>query len=132
MIEKGLFPEDIRAYLNSHPVFNQDKGIADERVFYYTCLGSLASAIIYHHDTEKLDYICSQYNISKDDCHNVTDTFRAAWAFEPKDKANLTMENATTFLRIMEIFYQDKYGKPSGFQFPQETVTIQDEEDFIV
>lgn len=131
MIEKGLFPEDIRAYLNSHPVFSQNGGIADENVFYYTNMGNLASALIYH-DTEKLDYICSQYNISKDDCIKVTDTFRATWSFDPEDKASLTMDNATTFLKIMEIFYQEKYEKPSGFQFPQETITIQDEEDFIV
>ena len=131
MIKKGLFPEDILAYLNSHPVFNQNGGIADENVFYNTHLGNLASAVIYHY-TEKLDYICSHYNISKDDCHKVTDTFRATWSFDPEDKANLTMENANTFLRIMEIFYQEYYKKPSDFQFPQETVTIQDEEDFIV
>lgn len=131
MIDKGLFPEDIRAYLNSHPVFNQNGGTADEHVFYSTDLGNMASALIYH-DTEKLDYICSQYNISKDDCHNVIDIFRATWAFDPENKANLTMENATTFLKIMEIFYQEYYGRPSEFQFPQETVTLQDEEDFIV
>ena len=131
MIEKGLFPEDIRAYLNSHPVFNQNGGTADENVFYYTDLGNMASAIIYQ-DTEKQNYICSHYNISKDDCHNVTDIFRVTWSFDPEDKANLTMENATTFLKIMEIFYQECYKKPSEFQFPQETVTIQDDEDFIV
>lgn len=131
MIDKGLFPEDIRAYLNSHPIFNQNGGTADENVFYYTQLGNLASALIYH-DTEKLDYVCSQYNISKDDCLNVIDIFRATWSFDPEDKASLTMENATTFLRIMEIFYQEYYKKSSEFQFPQETVTIQDDEDFIV
>lgn len=131
MIDKGLFPEDILAYLNSHPVFNQNGGIADEKVFYNTHLGNLASALIYE-NPEKLNYICSQYDITKDDCIKVTDTFRATWSFDPKDKANLTMENATTFLKIVEIFYQEHYGKPSGFQFPQETVTLQDEEDFIV
>ncbi len=131
MIEHGLFPEDILAYLNSHPIFNQDKGIADENVFYYTNMGNLASALIYH-DAEKLDYICSQYDITKDDCLKVTDTFRATWSFDPEDKANLTMENATIFLRMMEIFYQEHYKKPSEFHFPQETVTLQDEEDFIV
>ncbi len=131
MIDHGLFPEDILAYLNSHPVFDQNDGIADEHIFYHTHMSTLASAIIYE-DTEKLDYICSQYDISKDDCLKVTDTFRAAWAFDPKDKANLTMENATAFLKIMEIFYEDLYKKPTGFQFPLETVTIQDEEDFII
>lgn len=131
MIEKGLFPEDIRAYLNSHPVFNQNGGTADNNVFYHTQLGNLVRAVI-HHYTENQDYICSQYNISKDDCNNVADTFRATWVFDPEDKANLTMENATTFLKIMEIFYQEYYKKPSEFQFSQETVTIQDEEDFIV
>lgn len=131
MIDKGLFPEDILAYLNSHPVFNQNNGIADEKVFYYTNMGNLASALIYE-DPEKLNYICSQYNISKDDCIKVTDTFRATWSFDPKDENNLTMDNATIFLKIVEIFYQEYYGKPSEFQFLQETVTIQDEEDFIV
>lgn len=131
MIDHGLFPEDILAYLNSHPVFDQNDGIADEHIFYQTHLSTLASAIIYE-DTEKLDYICSQYDISKDDCLKVTDTIRAAWAFDPKDKANLTMENATIFLKITEIFYEELYKKPTGFQFPQETVTIQDEEDFII
>lgn len=131
MIEKGLFPEDILAYLNSHPIFNQNGGIADEHVFYSTHLGNLASALIYH-DAGKLDYICSQCDISKDVCHNVTDIFRATWSFDPEDKANLTMENATIFLKIMEIFYQEYYKKSSDFQFPQETITIQDEEDFIV
>lgn len=129
MIEKGLFPEDIRAYLNSHPIFNQNGGTADENVFYYTQLGNLASALIYH-DTEKLDYICSQYNISKDDCIKVTDIFRATWSFDPED-TNLTMKNATTFLRIMEIFYQEYYKKSSEFQFPQETITIQDEDELL-
>ena len=131
MIDKGLFPEDILAYLNSHPVFNQNGRIADENVFYQTHLGGLASAIIYH-DSRDLDYICSQYDISKDDCIKVTDTFRAAWSFDPIDKANLTMENATIFLKIVEIFYEKLYKKPTGFQFLLETVTIQDEEDFII
>ena len=131
MIDKGLFPEDILAYLNSHPIFNQNGGTADENVFYYTQLSNLASALIYH-DTEKLDYICSQCNISKDDCLNVIDIFRATWSFDPEDKANLTMDNATTFLKIVEIFYEKLYKKPTGFQFPLETVTIQDDEDFII
>lgn len=131
MIEHGLFPEDISAYLNSHPIFNQDKGIADENVFHYTNMGNLAFALIYH-DAEKPDYIRSQYDIAKEDCLKVTDTLRAARSFVPKDKNNLTTENATVFPRTTEIFYQEHYKKPSEFQFPQETVTLQDEEDLIV
>lgn len=132
MIDHGLFPEDILAYLNSHPAFSKNGGIADEKLFYNTHLGNLASALIYE-DPKKLDYVCSQCNISKNDCYNVIDTCRATWAYDPKDENNLTMENATTFLKIVEIFYQEYYKKPSGFQFPQESVTIQDEEeDFIV
>lgn len=131
MIENDAFPKNIMDYLNSHPVFNQHKGIAEYEIFYMTNLGNLAAAQIYS-DAAKIDYICSQYDITKEDCDKTLDIFRAAWSFDPKDENNLTMENATTFLRIVEIFYQEHYGKPSGFQFPQETVTIQDEEAFIV
>lgn len=131
MIDSDLLPDNIRDYLNSHPVFKEDGAVSDNNVFYHTHMGNLVSGQIYG-DIVKIDYICSQYNISKEDCYNTCDIFRAAWAFDPKDEANLTMENATTFLKILDIFYQEHYGKPSEFQFPQETVTLQDDEDFIV
>lgn len=48
MIEKGLFPEDIRAYLNSQPIFNHHhgfgegdvSGMADSDIFYHTQPGN--------------------------------------------------------------------------------------------
>lgn len=139
MIEKGLFPEDIRAYLNSHPIFNHHhgfgegdvSGMADSDIFYHTQPGNPAPALI-HDDATRLNYVCSQCDISKGDRHRTRNVFKAAWSFEPDDPSDLNMENETLFLKSIDIFYAEKYRKPSGFQFPQGTVTIQDEEDFMV
>lgn len=79
MIEKGLFPEDIRAYLNSLPIFNHHhgfregdvSGIADRDIFYHTQPGNPTSALIYD-DAPRLNYACPQCDIPKEDCHHTS------------------------------------------------------------
>ena len=134
MFRNKLFPEDILNYINKHPAFNHYGVILDSNVFYKTGFHDLIQCILNRRNREAIKII-KALGYSQEDYKNTEYFFLGGWHPEylnPYCLDYITMENAITFLKIVESFYQEYYKKPSEFQFPQETVTIQDEEDFIV
>ena len=134
MFRNKFFPAKILDYINSHPAFDQHGGVIDSDIFYRTGFHDLIQCILNRRDRDAIKII-KALGYSQEDFKNTEYFFLAGWCSEFFNQYcihHITMENAIAFLKIIEAFYQEYYGKPSEFQFPQETVTLQDEEDFIV
>lgn len=135
MFRNKFFPQDILDYINKHPAFDQYGGVIDSNIFYRTEFQNLIQYILSRRDREAIK-LYKSLGYSREDFKNTESFFLAGWCPAFVNQYNLdyiTMENATTFLKVVESFYRIYYNEPSGFTINEEQqIILQDEESFVI
>lgn len=134
MFHNKLFPKDILEYINKHPAFSQHLGVIDPNIYNETEFQNLIQNIFSRRDREAIRIIES-LGYSQEDFKNTEYFFIAGWGpafFSQYNLVHITMENATTFLKIVEFFYQTYYKKPSGFVINEPQIILQDEDELLI
>ena len=134
MFRNKFFPQDILNYINKHPAFDQHGGVIDSAIFYRTEFQNLIQYILSRRDREAIK-LFESLGYSKEDFRNTEYFFLAGWCpgfFNQYNLDYITMENATTFLKIVESFYVIYYNKPSGYLLNEPQIILQDEESFVI
>ena len=126
----NLFPKDILEYINKHPAFDLHGSVMDSKIYFETAFSKLIQCILHGRNREAIAIIKSLGN-SQEDFKNTEYFFIAGWLpafFTHHNLNHITMENATTFLKIIESFYLHYYNKPSGYILNEPQVILQDDE----
>lgn len=133
MFRNKLFPQDILEYINKHPAFDQYGGVIDSAIFYRTEFHNLIKYILSRRNREAIK-LFESLGYSQEDLRNTEYFFLGGWHPEylnPYCLDYITMENATTFLKIVESFYTIYYNKPSGFIINEPQIILQDEDELL-
>lgn len=129
----NLFPKDILEYINRHPAFDLHGAVIDSKIYYDTAFNKLIQCILNRRDREAIAIIKSLGN-SQEDFKNSEYFFVAGWLpafFTKYNLDHITMENTTSFLKIVESFYLEYYSKPSGYILNEPQIILQDDDELL-
>ena len=133
MFRNKFFPQDILDYINKHPAFDIHGVVIDRNIYFKTGFHNLTQCIIFRRDREAIAII-KELGYSQEDFRNIEYFFIGGWYqpfFNPYNLDHITMENATTFLKIVESFYLKYYNKPSGYILNEPQIILQDEDELL-